>query len=409
MPFEDIMFDMDKKGIGKKEYGPAVRELIGLLNADEGLKDLFDASVARARKVNPDPDTNPIEDLEDYLDLIDRCVMSMPWTFHPSKRYVSLYDRIDQSMGIMYFILEQPLKQLEGKGYYHPSLINYGPVRNWFKKTVRQIGRFLDSEDSWNERYLELAKKEEGFHLNDDLFEDPKNWHCFNDFFSRRLKDPDRRPIAAAEDDHVIVSPADATMQGLWRIDEEGRIIEKEEDEQMGLAIKTGTLCDISSFLGTDRYKKIFAGGYLTHTFLDINDYHRYHFPVSGQIIEAYKIDMAPLPGGVITWDEKKGRYREVFSEVFGWQSLEERGVIIMKDRSSRHVAVCPVGMCQVASVNFEDDVKASAHVKKGDPMGYFLYGGSDIVMIFEKDAGLSLSHEAGTHLNTGEEYARVR
>ena len=65
--------------------------------------------------------------------------------------------------------------------------------------------------------------------------------------------------------------------------------------------------------------------------------------------------------------------------------------------------------MCQVASVNFEEDVVIGKNVKKGDPMGYFLYGGSDIVMIFEKDAGFTLSHEKGKRLNVGEEYGRIR
>ena len=152
-----------------------------------------------------------------------------------------------------------------------------------------------------------------------------------------------------------------------------------------------------------------FAGGTLTHTFLDINEYHRYHFPISGKILDVKKIPAVAMPGGVITWDEEHGRYKEFFSEVFGWQSLEARGIILMEDVYGRHVAICPLGMCQVASVNFEKDVVIGKNVKKGDPMGYFLYGGSDIVMIFEKDAGFTLSHEKGKRLNVGEEYGRIR
>lgn len=49
-------------------------------------------------------------------------------------------------------------------------------------------------------------------------------------------------------------------------------------------------------------------------------------------------------------------------------------------------MAIVPVGMCQVSSVNFEDTVTVGAEVGKGDPLGYFLFGGSDIVMVFSED-----------------------
>ncbi len=392
-----------------KRHEAITEELVAYLKEDDELKALFETSIAKGKAINPDPDTNPIGSIEDYLDLIDRCVKGLPWTFTPSKKYSSLYMRIDQSMGIMYYVIDQPLDELEGKGYYHPSLIHHEPIRSWFYKLVKQMGSFLDEEASWSKEYYELAKAEEDFHLSEDLYEDPANWRCFNDFFSRRLKDKSLRPIAFKDDAHVIVSPADAYVQGLWQIDENGRIIEKKEDHQKDLSIKTGTLCDVAVFLDDERYGRYFAGGSLTHTFLDINDYHRYHFPVSGKIIEVKKIPAAATPGGVITWDEKQGRYKEFFSEVFGWQSLETRGVVIMEDSFGHHMAICPLGMCQVASVNFEKDVLPGKIVEKGDPMGYFLYGGSDIVMIFEKDAGFALSHEKGTKLLAGEAYGKIR
>ena len=44
--------------------------------------------------------------------------------------------------------------------------------------------------------------------------------------------------------------------------------------------------------------------------------------------------------------------------------------------------------------------------VEKGDPMGYFLFGGSDIVMIFQE--GVSLELAANEHILMGEPYAKV-
>ena len=69
--------------------------------------------------------------------------------------------------------------------------------------------------------------------------------------------------------------------------------------------------------------------------------------------------------------------------------------------------AIVPVGMCQVSSVNFEESVQPGASVRKGDLLGMFRFGGSDIVMIFQKKAGFRLTAEPGKHLLTGQEYGR--
>ena len=48
--------------------------------------------------------------------------------------------------------------------------------------------------------------------------------------------------------------------------------------------------------------------------------------------------------------------------------------------------------MGQVSSVNLEPEVKKGLKVKKGDPLGYFLFGGSDFVMVFEEKADFNLT-----------------
>lgn len=246
------------------------------------------------------------------------------------------------------------------------------------------------------------------FHLDDDTYESPDNWKSFNDFFARKLKDASVRPIASPEDETIITSPADSAPQGWWKIDENSKVIAETKTEQAGLIIKTGTLTDISVLLGDSQYADAFRNGTMTHTFLDVNDYHRYHFPVSGTVKEAFVIAQDDAPGGVITWDAEAGCYKEYFSEVFGWQSIETRGVVIMETESGGLVAIVPVGMCQVSSVNFEDSVVPGATVKKGDPLGYFLFGGSDIVMVFSEELDFELTCEAGQHVLMGTEYGQI-
>ncbi len=42
------------------------------------------------------------------------------------------------------------------------------------------------------------------------------------------------------------------------------------------------------------------------------------------------------------------------------------------------------------------------AYLNKGDEFGYFMFGGSDIILLFEKDSGVTLNAAPGIHYNTG-------
>ncbi|MBR2811174.1 MAG: phosphatidylserine decarboxylase [Solobacterium sp.] len=383
-------------------------DLIRMVSHDADLRALLEKSIAQAHEMNPDPDTNPVKDLDSYYTFIDRICRSLPWQISPSENYSSLYDRIDQGMGCLYFVCDQPLKELEEKDYYHNSLMYHEPFRSWFIEFLSVSGQFLSSEASWNDTFYQNALANPDFHLADDLYEGHENWKSFNDFFARKLKDASRRPIAAPDDACVVTSPADAVPQGVWMIDDQSKVITDGNTEQAALAIKSGTLTDVSVLLGCSKYADAFAKGSLTHAFLDINDYHRYHFPVSGTVKEAFVIPQDDAPGGVITWDQETGRYKEYFSETFGWQSIETRGVVVMETPGGGLVAVIPVGMCQVSSVNFEASVVPGATVSKGDPLGYFLFGGSDIVMLFSSDLHFTMTARADEHLEMGQAYGTI-
>ncbi len=386
-------------------YADTTRELIRLVSHSPELRELLETSIGQAQKKNPDPDTNPVHDLESYYAFVDRILRQMPWEINPADAYDSLYDRVDQGMGCLYFVCDQPLEQLSGKGYFHPSLIYHEPFRSWFVRFLSESGRFLDTPASWCREYYDYARKDSRFLLDTDTYESPEHWHTFNEFFARRLKTPSVRPIASPEDDAVVVSPADACPQGLWRIGPAGRVIPETEADTHGIPIKTGTYSDLSQLLGGSRFADRFNGGTLTHTLLDVYDYHRYHFPVGGIVREVLFLPQDDAPGCVIVWDEKAHRYRGLLSEVFGWQSIETRAVVVLETDAGGWAAVVPVGMCQVSSVNFEPSVVPGARIKKGDPCGYFLFGGSDIIMIFSEDLRFRLTAEPGRHILTGEPY----
>lgn len=52
-------------------------------------------------------------------------------------------------------------------------------------------------------------------------------------------------------------------------------------------------------------------------------------------------------------------------------------------------VAIVPIGMCQVSSVHMT--AKEGVECQKGQEFGYFLFGGSDIIMLFQEGKGIEI------------------
>ncbi|MBR4796253.1 MAG: phosphatidylserine decarboxylase, partial [Spirochaetia bacterium] len=76
---------------------------------------------------------------------------------------------------------------------------------------------------------------------------------------------------------------------------------------------------------------------------------------------------------------------------------------------------VLPIGMSQICSCNWEENLKVGTKVEKGDPMGYFLFGGSDIVIVFQSGVKADLvcpedeSGEGYKHILMGEPYIELK
>lgn len=388
-------------------HQPITEELIVMVEHNPELQTLLEKSIAQAKAVNPDKNTNPAQSLAEFYDYIDWAATAMPWTILPNvgERYPALYDQIDQSLDYFYFITDQPLNELKNLGYYNNSLQYHEPYRSWMIKFTKEWGEYLSTPASWNDSYYQTAYNNPDFGLQNGWYEDPANWHSFNDFFSRYLVSPAVRPIASPEDASVVVAPADSVPQGVWSIDGDSRVVGE------GVRIKSLTFDSIPALLGAgSAYSDAFAGGVLTHTFLNVQDYHRFHFPVGGTIREVRTINQDDAVGGITYWDEKAQRYM-LNAEDYGWQAVETRGCVILETADYGLVALLPVGMSQVSSVVFEDTIKPGTVVKKGDMLGYFLFGGSDYVMIFQNGAGFEMTaanNESGdgyAHLLMGEGY----
>ena len=223
----------------------------------------------------------------------------------------------------------------------------------------------------------------------------PSGYLTFNQFFARHIK-PGLRPIDGLNDDRVLVSPADATFVGSWNISEDSEISVKEPE----LDLKN-VRWSIRQLLEGSAYADRFRGGLFMHSYLSVADYHRWHSPVQGNVLEA-RVIQGQIYMEVRSKVEYVGGKPDIIADIVdgtGFQFVQTRGLIVL-DSPIGLVACLPVGMALVSSVVITAAVGRT--LRKGEEMGYFQFGGSDFVMVFERSANVQLSCQAGVHYNQG-------
>lgn len=326
------------------------------------LRALLEQSLLQASIANPHRETNPVRTVEEWCAYVERFARCMPWQGMDIGEESSFFRRIDQNIGYFYFLLDQPLDALKDKGYIYPSLQYEPRVAAWLKDYNKAWGKYLSTSESWNDSYYKLARSDARFELNTNRYESPDHWHSWNDFFARGLRAELRNSV------HPFLSPSDGEIAFA--------------------PVKTASIANWLDLLGDSPYRDCFEGGETTHIVLDVFDYHRFHAPCDGMVLECESIEGIHAGGGVIIWDEEQGRYRYDQLGVTDFQMLETRGVLVMDTPDFGKIAMVAVGVQQVSSVRWTFSLpcgEGRGEVLQGTELGYFQFGGSDIVLFFEQ------------------------
>ena len=114
----------------KLEHKPITDELIGLTKSHPEIKIMLDESLEKAKSINPNMVTNPAQNWELYLDYIDNASELIPQQVLDVPA-ILIRDKILQSICYFYFLIDQPLTELEDKGYYNNTLQYYPPFSSW--------------------------------------------------------------------------------------------------------------------------------------------------------------------------------------------------------------------------------------------------------------------------------------
>ncbi len=350
--------------------------LNGLLTKYPDLRDLLEQSLKQAAIANPHTETNPVRTVEQWCAYVERFAQSMPWQTMDIGEDASFFRRIDQNIGYFYFLLDQPLDALRDKDYIYPSLQYEPRFAEWLKVYNTAWGKWLSSPNSWNDDYYQLALSDPRFELNTERYESPSNWHSWNDFFTRKLRNPVHSFTHSLI--HSFISPCDGVIASA--------------------PVKTATIANWLDLLGDSLYRGAFADGETTHIVLDVFDYHRFHMPCDGTVLECKTIEGIHAGGGVIIWDESQNRYRYDQLGVTDFQMLETRGVLIIDTPVYGKIAIVPVGVQQVSSVQWT--IPYTVHptpytIHQGEELGRFQFGGSDVVLFFEPSRAPLISPKA--------------
>lgn len=215
---------------------------------------------------------------------------------------------------------------------------------------------FLQSRN-FSKKHIDHFIKE--YNINtDEIEKNIKDFSSFNDFFIRKLK-PDFRPIATGE--NISVLPADARYMVFQDI-----------NISDGFYVK-GKIFDLKSFLQDENLARRYSSGSMVIARLSPTDYHRFHFPFdcfasAPKLINGYLYSVNPIAirKNIDIFSQNKRMITRLYSEKF------------------KEVLFIEIGATNVGSIH--QTFQEETFYKKGDEKGYFSFGGSTIILLFEKN-----------------------
>lgn len=210
----------------------------------------------------------------------------------------------------------------------------------------------------WSRFKVEQFCSDYGIDLDQFEPQDGRNsrspYSSFNHFFIRRWK-PEMRTFSADK----LVMPAFI----------EGRYLGFSAIESEKIPVK-GILVDPLGLIANNQWSSKFVGGPLIVGRLAPVDYHRFHFPIEGEICDSWRIHGDFHSVNPVALDA----YPEIFLK-------NEREVTIIKTKDFGYLAYIEVGATCVGKIV---QTYKGKKCLRGDEKGYFLFGGSTVILLGE-------------------------
>jgi phosphatidylserine decarboxylase len=276
-------------------------------------------------------------------------------------------------------ILDYPMITAPGLAAFVSSKVN-----EMLRKVLGVWTGFLDSADS---RYVLndsptgwfSAKAKNQLHLEQfqtKPHEPYMGFRSWNDFFIRKFK-PDQRPIAQPGNDKAIVSACESAPFA----------IETDVKETDVFWIKAQPY-SLRHLLDGNCVEQ-FVGGTVYQAFLSATSYHRWHSPVSGTVRLLQKVPgtyyaEAPSEGfDPVGPNNSQGYIAHVATRALIFIEADDPVIGLL--------CLVPIGMAEVSSCVLEredgEPLRVGQHLKKGEQVGYFQFGGSTHCIVFRPNS----------------------
>jgi len=345
-----------------KQLVPAVRELAALVHDDPLLRMPLSEAIQEAIDAGYELGYSDIDGLMKRIN----AVMS----------YAPPFDTTELVGCPINALLDWPMCMPSGF-----ALFRSGRLNAQLGKVLQHWSAFLSSAESCT--YLHASSAQGWFSPEADvyvhmrLFEcDPRRPHwgfsSWNDFFTRRFK-PGARPVAEPDNRRLAVSACEATPYNL----QNGVSLQ----DRFWLKAQPYSLFDMFTPAHAE-LAKAFEHGTVYQAFLSAYNYHRWHAPVAGKVVHAYRV-----PGTYYSDVESAGLDAGGPNNSQGYITAVAARAVIVIDSGVPGVGLVAcifVGMAEISSCILE--VQTGQTLAKGQEMGYFQFGGSTHCVIFQKD-----------------------
>ncbi|PQE10553.1 phosphatidylserine decarboxylase protein [Rutstroemia sp. NJR-2017a BVV2] len=250
-------------------------------------------------------------------------------------------------------------------------LLLFNPLVEWIDQThLFRLWLHEKTVEAGNDEGTPMSAQQirsfiDFYDVNMDDFEpsDPHAYKTFEDFFVRKhtaksrpiFKQDDPSKAVVSADSRVVVYPTVAKTKELW--------------------IK-GKTFTIENLILNEKKAMAWNDGAIASFRLSPQDYHRYHSPVSGTVTwfnqisgDYYQVDPICLRSKVDILTNNARCCLEIEAEEFG------------------KVLFVAIGATDVGTVEINEKFrKPGSKIVKGEEVGLFQFGGSSIIVAFEKD-----------------------
>jgi len=266
-----------------------------------------------------------------------------------------------------YYYIDRQTKEQRLEKVYGGSALSflYGPSK-WGNRLAALFSTtpFISSIYGLLQKSLNSKKRIDPFIKEyevrlEDFIVPKMGYSSFNDFFIRKVK-KEARPIC--KESHCAILPADARYKIFQSLGE--------KNVPLPFYIK-GVRFSLENLLNDSELAKLYESGSAVFARLAPPDYHRFHFcasciPSTPKLINGSLYSVNPLAF-------KK------FPDIF---EKNKRVLTLLQTEDFGQVAMLEIGATNVGSI--VETFTPNKFYAKGDEKGYFEFGGSALILLFE-------------------------